>query len=157
MKKLIYLLSFIFCLLSMANAQYGDQIHFGNTFASTDSTLLSAYVDSTAADGATIYSGLVYMGKLYGSYGVTYLPKAVSGTPTFTLSARFWYKAGSDLDHWSDDWETVFSGAAVDVRKFIKYTSGSSLTWWHQADGIQFRIVQSGAGDVDHYVGHYPR
>lgn len=136
MKKLLYLLLAYFLFATLAFGQYGSRIHFGTAFESTDSTRITSNVDNTAADGATVYSPLVATGKLEGSYGVRYYASANSGTPTFTVYARFWYRSGPALKHWGD-WNVVFSGAAVNTNLFVQYVQGSSLTWWHQSDGIQ--------------------
>lgn len=155
MNKILMVIALVLAVI--ANAQnVGKRLVMGSTFtAGAEYTILSNTDYATAASGDTVLTGLEYLGKLEGIYGVTFYGHKSSGTPTFNVEMREYFIAAPADSHWTI-WNTVFSGAAADSLYRLSY-DGTTPSWWAAAhgNGMQYRVTQVGAGAAVHYISHF--
>ena len=155
MKNIIIVLLIIIPVLVMGQ-NYGERLPMADDFSDSDSTLLvpdSVRYTTAAAD--TLYTGLIHLPKIEGSYLIQFFGDSTSGTPTYNVDARLYFSATPTGYHWTV-WNDVFTGVHGDSIYTIQFTA-SQLTFFNQANAIQLRSMQVGAGAATHYLSHFPR
>ena len=156
MKRAILILLVLPVLMLSQN--YGEKIKLGHTFKTgSDSTLILVANDSTTATGDTVFSGLEYLGRIEGFYGFSiYSDSLTGGAARWKVMARFYYNANPTGKKWGV-WNTIFNSIHGDSTYYKRYDSSTdSLSWYgNSGNGIQYGIIQTGAGKARHYPAHY--
>ncbi len=152
MKFIAFIL--VFTTLLFGQVRWGDQILLGDYFTNSDSTRLTrGSLRTTMTNDDTLYSGALNV-NADGIYAVSFYADATSGSPTYTVQARLYYKQAPTGKHWSD-WNDIFSsGTTAMTLKTLSY-SRDGISWWAEANAIQYRIIQAGTGVATVYLGDY--
>lgn len=153
--KRILLILLVLAGFALAQDGYGEWLTTGSGFEDSDSTILSNSDYVTSSDGDMLFTGLLNLGRIDGVYAVTLYAASSSGTPTFDVDARFYYKAAPAGHHWGD-WNSVFSGVSADELQKLEF-NGSTPAWWGHGNGILYRITQHGTGSATCYLSHFPK
>ena len=182
MYKLLIFSIIFFLFAGNASAQkYGKLILLDSTFINTDSTAITtaAGIDSIPGEGLTgglrtLYSGLQYVGRPEGSYAISFRADSntiVGTVPYLQIYSRHLYLNASSNKDWGrwnlisfkNDSAADFSGTTVydsltyNQNYFIQYKYDTYLKWFHQSNGIQYKVTTLDTFGVIPRLLHFPR
>jgi len=93
------------------------------------------------------------MGDKEGIYAIAFFADTTSGTPTYTVQVRFYYRNMPAGGRWSD-WNDAFSSVSAETLHTLSY-SRDGINWWVEGNALQYRIIQSGTGVATVYLTDY--
>ena len=132
---------------------WGERIATGRTFVSTDSTRVSAPVDSLLAASTTLYSDVLTIpgSGTAGVYKVAVVMQDYAAADSVRVQVRLRYnfqqKSENSFRRNFDfpdvptfgPWQTVIPRALEDVVNVLKISPADSV-WWGPANGRQYKI-----------------
>jgi len=141
---------------------WGDHIFFGSAFRNTDSLKVTQYEDSLtgAADKDTLFSAMLPVTeRSNGTYSLAASFDEVSGTSaSIAIDVRLFFKSifrskdngatyKSSGEIWGP-WQRIGSVA----KNTLNYYEISDSSWWSPCSGVQYRIIETDADTVIHYL-----
>ena len=156
MKRLIFLFIVVLFLSNFLFAQvrWGAEVLLGDAFSDADSiSLTTSSIRSTMTDADVLYSNAYDISDREGAFAITFYADTISGAPTYMVYARLFYNQAPTGKHWGA-WNAIFTNVAAMQMHTASY-SRDGLSWWMEANKIQYKVVQAGTGQATIYLGDY--